>query len=136
VTAESTGVEPVSPYGHQFSRLTHYRPAHSPTSIFYHLPVFARVNLAMLPKKTLRRRAAENRDEIFTRKLLSVFNLGICQVHLSPNKISHHFCQLGCSGFFSTDGFISALISNLSGIITTVSPSFDKCSSSLATFSR
>ena len=34
-SAESTGVEPVSPYGHQFSRLTHYRPAHSPTRVLY-----------------------------------------------------------------------------------------------------
>ena len=29
--AESTGVEPVRAYAHEFSRLTHYRPAHSPT---------------------------------------------------------------------------------------------------------
>ena len=28
--AEGTGVEPVSPYGHWFSRPTHYRPAHPP----------------------------------------------------------------------------------------------------------
>lgn len=28
--AESTGIEPVRAYAHQFSRLTHYRPAHSP----------------------------------------------------------------------------------------------------------
>ncbi|KKT72414.1 MAG: hypothetical protein UW68_C0038G0009, partial [Candidatus Collierbacteria bacterium GW2011_GWB1_44_6] len=34
--AESTGVEPVRAYAHEFSRLTHYRPAHSPSHIFYH----------------------------------------------------------------------------------------------------
>ncbi len=28
--AEGTGVEPVSPEGHWFSRPTHYRPAHPP----------------------------------------------------------------------------------------------------------
>lgn len=32
LVAESTGVEPVSPEGHEFSKLAHYRPAHSPST--------------------------------------------------------------------------------------------------------
>lgn len=34
--AESTGVEPVSPEGHEFSKLAHYRPAHSPVIILFY----------------------------------------------------------------------------------------------------